>query len=345
MQDFNYIHSNCFEITLELSCCKYPKEAELEKEWLNNKESLLSYIEMVQMGVKGLVKDSVTGKAIEGATLKIDGIDHNVVTTNRGEYWRLALPGVYQMTASAVGYESLIKKDVVIKNTTAGTPLVLDFQLNPIGSQRYPSVNSPDAVPVVVDNHKSSQSSSSKPTASLKASTAGVATVGQHWAERWNQSVHNMTSKYDFRTKTEYKHHNYTDLKDYMQRLNAKYPHLTRLYSIGQSVESRDLLVLEIGTTPGVHRPGVPEFKYVANMHGNEVIGRELLLLFSKYLLENYGTDPRITRLVNSTRIHLMPTMNPDGYEKSLLGDCNSEYGRGNAHKVDLNRNFPDQYM
>lgn len=118
--------------------------------------------------------------------------------------------------------------------------------------------------------------------------------------------------------KPEFKHHNFIDMEQELKKLNQNYPKITRLHSIGKSVQGRDLYVMEVSSTPGVHIPGKPEFKYIANMHGNEVVGREMLLLLIKYLCENYQINPRITVLLNTTRIHLMPSMNPDGYEMSI---------------------------
>lgn len=107
-------------------------------------------------------------------------------------------------------------------------------------------------------------------------------------------------------------------------------------------MQQRDLWVLELSSEPGKHIAGRPEMKYIANMHGNEVVGREMLLLLAKYLCENYGSkNQRISALLNNTRFHFLPSMNPDGYEAAVQSHVD---GRENANRVDLNRNFPDQY-
>lgn len=47
MQDYNYVFAGCMEITLEISCCKYPFKEELPQYWQDNRESLITYMEQV----------------------------------------------------------------------------------------------------------------------------------------------------------------------------------------------------------------------------------------------------------------------------------------------------------
>lgn len=101
MQDFNYVHSNAFEITMELSCCKYPPASTLLHEWDINQEAMYKYIEATHMGIRGLVKDT-SGNPVEGAEIVVEGHDHFVRTTKRGEYWRLLLPGKYRISVRSV---------------------------------------------------------------------------------------------------------------------------------------------------------------------------------------------------------------------------------------------------
>ena len=68
-------------------------------EWSNNLESLLSVLESVQGGVRGLVMDRDTGGPIRGAEVIIGDRDKTVTTSSRGEFWRLLVPGTYDIRA------------------------------------------------------------------------------------------------------------------------------------------------------------------------------------------------------------------------------------------------------
>ena len=87
-----------------------------------------------------------------------------------------------------------------------------------------------------------------------------------------------------------------------------------------------------------------PMMKLIANMHGNEAVGREMLLALSSFLLRNYGADPRVTAILDTTDLHILASLNPDGFEASTKGVCRGYQlgtGRHNGNNVDLNRAFP----
>lgn len=137
----------------------------------------------------------------------------------------------------------------------------------------------------------------------------------------------------------EFFHHNYEAMYKYLQTIHSKCPDITRIYSIGKTNENRELYVMEMSDKPGEHEMLEPNFKYIGNMHGNEVLGRELLLYLLDYLCNEYNKgNKEIISLVDNTRMHIMPSMNPDGYEIAREGDCTSVLGRANGKYVDLNR-------
>ncbi|CAB3382035.1 Hypothetical predicted protein [Cloeon dipterum] len=142
----------------------------------------------------------------------------------------------------------------------------------------------------------------------------------------------------------EFKYHDYNELTQFLRLTSSRFPSLTALYSIGKSVQGRDLWVMVVSASPYEHMIGKPDVKYVANMHGNEAVGREMMLHLIHYLVTSYETDQYIRWLLDNTRIHILPSMNPDGFEVAREGTCDGGQGRYNALGFDLNRNFPDYF-
>ncbi len=124
-----------------------------------------------------------------------------------------------------------------------------------------------------------------------------------------------------------------------MQGFATSYPSICRLDTIGYTVEGRLLLCAVISDNVNTDE-NEPEFFYSSSMHGDETTGYVLMLHLIDYLLSGYGTDTRITNIVNNIELYINPLANPDG---TFAGGNTTVSGatRSNANGRDLNRNFP----
>ncbi|XP_062233628.1 carboxypeptidase SOL1 isoform X2 [Phragmites australis] len=124
------------------------------------------------------------------------------------------------------------------------------------------------------------------------------------------------------------------ELEVAVHAFGSRCPNISRIYSIGKSVNNFPLWVIEISDKPR-QKEAEPAFKFIGNVHGDEPVGREVLMHFANWLCDNYLKDPLATLIVENMHLHILPTMNPDGFALRW---------RGNANNVDLNRDFPDQF-
>ncbi|MEE6505632.1 hypothetical protein FKM82_005597 [Ascaphus truei] len=102
LQDYNYIQGQCLEVTLEVSCCKYPMDDQLQTLWQQNQQALIELIKQVHKGIKGRVLDTA-GNPIPRATLRmVAGHEEYLYTAaSNGEFYKIVLPGKYTLYVSA----------------------------------------------------------------------------------------------------------------------------------------------------------------------------------------------------------------------------------------------------
>src|ERR1035437_1400096 len=125
-----------------------------------------------------------------------------------------------------------------------------------------------------------------------------------------------------------------------MTQYQAAHPDICKIIEEGTTVQGRKILFAKI--SQNVNVKGIkPQFMYSSSMHGNETTGYLMMLRLIDTLVNNYGTDTRISNLVNNVEIWINPLANPDGTYHNGDSTVNGAT-RYNANSIDLNRNFPD---
>ncbi len=141
-------------------------------------------------------------------------------------------------------------------------------------------------------------------------------------------------------------YHNYKETWDLLKQMAAKNPDIASLFSIGKSIEGRDIWCLRINSNAKGEAPSSkPGALFIGNHHAREHLSNEVPLLFAAWLFDHRG-DTAIKGYIAGLDIYIIPMLNPDGVEYDIKNGS-YQYFRKNARVnpdksigVDLNRNY-----
>lgn len=141
-------------------------------------------------------------------------------------------------------------------------------------------------------------------------------------------------------------YHNYAEMSAAIGQAAVAYPGITRVYTIGVSLEGRPIVAMKISDDPDSDDPAEPAVLFFSLTHAREHLTVEMALAIIRLFTEGYGADPALTNLVNTREIWVIPNANPDGGEFDVEGGY-YHYWRKNRRPngdgsvgVDLNRNY-----
>lgn len=200
----------------------------------------------VHIGVRGYVLNT-SGMGISGSNISVAGIDHIITAWIYGDYYRLLLPGTYNITASALGWLPLIRINLL---SGVGVGWDLTFIL-PVCLRYLPStINN-----ITVTEGKATLLNFVLQNLSEEALVSGVSvtTVAYQSTERVLDTQQASTPEPPVKS-----HHSYSEMEAYLQQISSVYSSHAQLYSIGQSVLGRKLYIMKISSNLATEEPGSP---------------------------------------------------------------------------------------
>ncbi len=143
----------------------------------------------------------------------------------------------------------------------------------------------------------------------------------------------------------------YEEMLAELDEMVATYPNLITAkapISTFLTAQNRPLYHVRISDNPNVDESGEPKVLYTAIHHAREPMSLMETIFFMWYVLENYGSNPEITYLVNHMQLYFVPCINPDGYVYNQTTNPNGggmwrknrRLNSGGSYGVDLNRNY-----
>jgi len=144
-------------------------------------------------------------------------------------------------------------------------------------------------------------------------------------------------------------YHTYPQMVADVSAVATAHPDLVDLFSIGRSFQGATLLAARVSQDVHVDH-GRPEALFDGLHHGLEHMSLEMTLQILHWLVDGYGRDPSITRLLQTRAVDIIFEVNPDGATYDIQGGVfhtwrkNRQPGPNGAIGTDLNRNYDDHW-
>jgi murein tripeptide amidase MpaA len=125
-----------------------------------------------------------------------------------------------------------------------------------------------------------------------------------------------------------------------MRELERRYPQLIRVRTIGESYLGAPLTLAEV-TNRATGEPETKPALYLdGGIHAQELTASSVALYVLAHLVQQYGTDPQATALLDTRTFYIRPKFNPDGSDLVLMED---QWLRSSVRPVDDNNDgIPD---
>lgn len=142
------------------------------------------------------------------------------------------------------------------------------------------------------------------------------------------------------------KYHNYAEANTEIDQRLAAYPAIMSKRVIGKSYQGRDIVAIKVSDNVATDE-NEPEVILTFHQHAREHLTVEMALYLLRELGAGYGTDSRVTNIVNNREIWIVPDLNPDGGEYDIATGAyrswrkNRQPNSGSSNVgTDLNRNW-----
>ena len=142
-------------------------------------------------------------------------------------------------------------------------------------------------------------------------------------------------------------YHNYEEVDNGLHQLASDNSRIAQVTSIGKSLEGRELWAIKISDHV-TSEEDEPCIALLGAHHAREWISVDVPFLVAEYFLDHYAADTTITRFIDNAEIWIVPMVNPDGHQYSVMKDRLWRKNRRNngdgTYGVDLNRNYGHEW-